>query len=113
VPLKEMNITVAEILCKFLKRIPSHAAAVGEKALAFIAAISGFAAATFTAWQGLIANQTLIASNRPWISIEPIIASDFIWAATEPPRLASQQSGQQQQLSTESVLAALVIQSDL
>jgi hypothetical protein len=52
-----------------------------EKALAFIAAISGFAAATFAAWQGSIANQTLIASNRPWISIEPIIASDFIWNA--------------------------------
>jgi hypothetical protein len=45
-----------------------------------IVALSTFAAAIFAGWQGWIANQTLIASNRPWISIEPIIAGDFVWA---------------------------------
>jgi hypothetical protein len=42
---------------------------------AFIAAIGGVLAAVFSGWQALVANQSLIASNRPWISVEPKITS--------------------------------------
>jgi hypothetical protein len=69
-------------LAAFIATLGRWPAAIftNAKALTLIVALSGFAAATFAGWQGWVASQTLIASNRPWISIEPTIASDLIWA---------------------------------
>ena len=46
---------------------------------AFLAVIVSAISASFAYRLGDIASRNLIASNRPWISIDPIIASDVTW----------------------------------
>jgi len=49
---------------------------------AFIAAIGGVAAAIFSGWQAIVANQALVVSNRPWISVEPKLLSGLSYDST-------------------------------